>query len=126
LETCRQSNIHGCVATYSHEKFVLNETSPYSFIEVNKEKIALRLEEKTAISNLALCGIHYWKSGSDFIRSSEKMLKANDRINNEFYVSRTYNYLIKEGKNITYHPLEKSEFVSLGTPRDVERFKNDH
>ncbi len=126
LENCRKPEIDGCVATYPYNNIIINQKSPYSFIEVDNNNIAIRLEEKNAISNLALCGIHYWRRGKDFITSSEKMIKNNDKINNEFYVSKTYNYLINEGKKITYHPLKKEEFTCLGTPQDLEVFKYEN
>lgn len=126
LNTCRKDNIDGCVAVYPYKNIILNEKSPYSFIKVDSKNIALQFEEKYAISNLALCGIHYWRKGKDFVESAEQMIKNNDRINNEFYVSKTYNYLIKKNKKITYHMLKEREFFCLGTPQDVENFKNEN
>lgn len=126
LKKCREPKIDGCVATYPYSDIITNQISPYSFIKVDNNKIGLELQEKFSISNLALCGIHYWKSGKFFVSSAEQMIKNNDTVNNEFYVSKTYNYLIKEGKKITYHPLKKQEFTCLGTPQDLERFKNEN
>lgn len=122
INFCKSSNSDGIVVTYPYEGIILNQKSPYSFIELDSEGRAKRLEEKFAISHHALCGIHYWKKGSDFVSSSEMMIKNNDRVNNEFYVAKSYNYLINEGKLIRSFPLKKQEFFSLGTPEDVKRF----
>jgi NDP-sugar pyrophosphorylase family protein len=122
LDFCRNSNADGVVVTYPYDGIILNEKSPYSFIQVDESGNALRLEEKFAISNNALCGIHYWAKGKDFISSAQEMIKNNDRTNNEFYVAKTYNYLIKSKKTIKHYPIKKSDFFSLGTPEDVKKF----
>jgi NDP-sugar pyrophosphorylase family protein len=122
INFCRNEDCDGVVVTYPYDGIIVGEKSPYSFIEVDSFNEAIRLEEKFAISDNALCGIHYWKKGKDFISSAELMIKNNDRINNEFYVSKTYNYLISENKKIKHFPLLKGQFYSLGTPEDVKRY----
>jgi NDP-sugar pyrophosphorylase family protein len=124
LNSCRRKNLDGCVATYPYDNIIVGEKSPYSFIKTDENNLGLLLDEKTAISNLALCGIHYWRKGSYFVNSAVELLKNNDRVNNEFYVSKTYNYLIKKGMNIGYHSLNKGEFYSLGTPEDIKIYEN--
>lgn len=125
----KNNEMDGCVATYPYDNIVLGQKSPYSFIKLNSNNIAIQLEEKLAISNLALCGIHYWRKGSDFVNSALELIKNNDRINGEFYVSKTYNYLIKDGKKIKHYPLKEGDFFSLGTPKDIEvyqKLKNEN
>ena len=122
LDFCRSCDADGVVGTYPYDGIVRNEYSPYSFIELDSEGNAVRLEEKFAISDHALCGIHYWRKGSDFVSSAEEMIRNNDRINNEFYVSKTYNYLIKNNKKIKNYTLGKGQFFSLGTPDDIKKF----
>jgi NDP-sugar pyrophosphorylase family protein len=126
LNFCRINQLDGCVATYPFKDIQLNKKSPYSFIKADSNKFAVQMEEKLAISNLALCGIHYWQHGKYFVSSAEEMIKNNDRVNNEFYVSKTFNYLIKENKKISYFALEEKQFISLGTPEDVEKYKNEN
>lgn len=122
IKFCRGTDADGVVVTYPYDGIILREKSPYSFIEVDSSGKGIRLEEKFAISENALCGIHYWKKGSDFVSSSEEMINNNDRTNNEFYVAKTYNYLIKKNKTIKHYPIKKSEFYSLGTPEDVKKY----
>jgi len=122
IDFCAKSNCDGVVVTYPYDGIMLNEKSPYSFIKVDENGLGLRLEEKFAISELALCGIHYWSRGKDYVESAEEMINNNDRTNNEFYVAKTYNYMIKKGKKIKNFALKKGEFFSLGTPEDVKKF----
>lgn len=122
IEYCRSVDYDGVVTTYPFDDIIEGQKSPYSFIKIGASGSAVALEEKFAISNLALCGIHYWKHGNDFVRSAKSLIAHNDRTNNEFYVSKTYNYLIEEGKRIINFPLSSGQFHSLGTPKDVELY----
>jgi NDP-sugar pyrophosphorylase family protein len=122
IDFCRSSDSDGVVVTYPYDGILFGEKSPYSFIEIDSSGKAKRLEEKFAISELALCGIHYWKRGKDFVSSAEDMIKNNDRTNNEFYVAKTYNYMVKENKIVRHYRAKKGEFYSLGTPEDVKKY----
>lgn len=123
IQFCRNSNSDGVVVTYPYKEIKIGEKSPYSFIQIDSNGNAEKLEEKTAISELALCGIHYWKHGKDFVYSANEMIKNNDRVNNEFYVAKTYNYLIKNGLRIKHYPLNYGQFFSLGTPDDFYQYE---
>lgn len=91
-----------------------------SFAEVIDGKIT-RFAEKKAISNHALIGFHYWRKGSDFVRSAKSLMK-NFRINGspECYISETFNYL--DNKNILPYHITSNEYVPLGTPEDVSKY----
>ena len=126
INFCNQSNCDGVVVTYPYNDIVVGNKSPYSFIEMDSDGNGIKLEEKFAITDKALCGIHYWRRGRDFVSSSEKLIKNNDRVNNEFYVSKTYNYLIRDGKKIKSFDLKKNQFFSLGTPDDLKYYELLH
>jgi len=75
------------------------------------------------ISTISLNGIHYWKHGRDFVSSYDKMVENNDRASNgEFYVGPSYNYMIKEGKNIGIYHLPKIQHHAVGTPDDLREY----
>jgi hypothetical protein len=79
----------------------------------------VNVAEKEVISNHSLVGIHSWRRGSDFCRSVENMIANNLRANNEYYVSITYNYLIRQGKSIHIVPLKENlgeKYWTVGTP----------
>lgn len=129
LSFCFQDYIDGCVTTYDHidpDKIELESKTPYSFIKTDNKRKGLELSEKIAISKNMLNGIHYWKHGSDFVSSAKEMIKKNITYNNEFYVSLTYNEMIKEKKYISYYKMKEKTFCSLGTPEDVENFKKEN
>lgn len=113
FESINKDNIDGSVVLFK------SKDPKNSFAEINQEKVT-RIVEKNPISENALVGIHYWKKGSDFIQSSEDLLK-NFRLSGlpECYISETYNYLIKKGKKIVPFFIPKNNYIPLGTPEDV-------
>lgn len=103
----------GCVVTYKSDN-VKN-----SFVET-KNNIAKYFAEKTAISDDALVGIHYWKNGSDFIKSAKSMINNNITTKGEYYIAPTYNFLINDNKRIGTFQLSDNQYYSLGSPEDVK------
>lgn len=105
----------GAILTY-------NSTDPKnSFVSFIKNKVS-NIVEKDPISNIALVGVHYWKSLEHFRSSAEALLHNFDN-SRETYVSETYNTLIDSGLNIGAIPVEPGRYWSTGTPKDLEIFK---
>lgn len=80
----------------------------------------VELAEKKQISNNALCGIHYFKKGSDFVKYAKQMLENNDKANNEFYISKVYNYAIADGQRILMYKAEN--MLDYGTPESLRAY----
>lgn len=121
----KEKNCDGCVTTFPFNNIKLGEKSAYSFIKLNSNDVAVEFEEKLAISESALNGIHYWKEGALFVASAEDMIKENNTVNGEFYVSKTFNYLIKQNKKIIEFRMNKNEFFALGNNEEIDYFLNE-
>ena len=76
--------------------------------------------EKQPISNIATCGIYWYRKGSDFVKYTEQMVEKNIRVNNEFYIAPVYNEFIRDGKTLI--PFYVHEMWGLGTPEDLKAF----
>ena len=107
---------HGTVVTYT------SDSPKNSYVRLNKYGEAIELKEKEVISNVATNGIHYWRYGEDFVSSCEKLIESNERVNNEFYISMTYNHLIEHGKLITTYHIKNEEHNAIGTPEDLNNY----
>tara|TARA_Y100000593_G_scaffold16106_1_gene31799 strand:+ start:25584 stop:26312 length:729 start_codon:yes stop_codon:yes gene_type:complete len=117
LSYCRVLDTEGVIVTYESSE----EKNSYAKID-NKGNI-IEVKEKEIISNLALNGVHYWKSGSLFVKSAEEMIKNEDRnINGEYSVGPTYNYLIRRGNKVKNFHLSSSQNHLIGTPKDLKIF----
>ena len=101
--------------------FTFNSVHPkWSFVRVNSRGIIIELQEKNPISNIATCGIYWYKKGSDYVKYAEQMISKNIRVNNEFYVAPIYNEYISDGKTII--PFYVDKMHGIGTPEDLNTY----
>lgn len=96
-----------------------------SYVRMNPEDKTLVAEvrEKQNISEISTNGIHYWARGKDFVRSATAMISKNIRVNDEFYISETYNELIAEGKKIGIYLVTGPQHNAVGVKDDIDMFK---
>ena len=98
--------------------FTFNAVHPkWSFIKVNNLGFVTEVVEKIPISNIATCGIYWYRRGKDFVHSAETMISKNLRVNNEFYVAPVYNEMIQNEKKII--PFFVQHMHGIGTPEDL-------
>ncbi len=109
--------VDGAILTFksTHPKWSYARTD-------NKSEKVTEVAEKKVISENATVGVYYWRKGSDYIKYTKSMINKNIRVNNEFYVCPVYNEALKDKKNIVIHNIKK--MWGLGTPDDLENFKN--
>ena len=109
--------VDGAILTFksNHPKW------SYAKTEKKSDKV-IEVAEKKVISENATVGIYYWRKGSDYIKYAKSMIKKNIRVNKEFYVCPVYNEALLDKKNIIIHNIRK--MWGLGTPDDLENFKN--
>ncbi|WP_294487907.1 glycosyltransferase family 2 protein [uncultured Mailhella sp.] len=118
LDAMFSRNLDGMIMT-------MKSTDPkWSYARTDAQGLVVETAEKKVISEDATVGIFNFAHGSDLVRSAEKMIADNIRINGEFYTCPCYNYLIKEGKRIGIYPIGKeySGMYGLGIPEDLEFF----
>ena len=101
--------------------YCFNAVHPkWSFVKVNKNNYITEVAEKNPISNIATCGIYWYRKGSDFVKYAEQMIDKNVRVNNEFYIAPIYNELISDKKTLI--PFYVHEMHGIGTPEDLKAY----
>ena len=101
--------------------FTFNAVHPkWSFVKTNSRGFITEVAEKRPISNIATCGIYWYRRGSDFVKYAKQMIEKDIRVNNEFYIAPVYNELIQDGKSLI--PFYVSEMWGLGTPEDLRYY----
>ena len=113
----RFASIHAMVYTFNavHPK--------WSFVKVNSRGVATEVAGKNPISDIATCGIYYYKKGSDFVRYAKQMIDKDVRVNNEFYICPVYNELIQDNKTLI--PFFVHKMHGLGTPEDLTKYLSE-
>jgi len=105
--------------------FTFNAVHPkWSFVKTNSRGFVTEVAEKKPISNIATCGIYWYRHGSDFVKYSKQMINKNIRVNNEFYIAPVYNELISDGKSLI--PFYVHKMWGIGTPEDLKYFLDNH
>ena len=105
--------------------FTFNAVHPkWSFAKVNDAGFVTEVAEKVPISNVATCGIYWYRKGKDFVEAAERMISKNIRVNNEFYIAPVYNEMIGSGKTVI--PFFVQEMHGIGTPEDLNAFLSKH
>ena len=92
----------------------------WSFVKTNSRGIITEVAEKKPISNIATCGIYWYRKGSDFVKCAEQMIEKDIRVNNEFYTAPVYNELINNRGTLV--PFYVHEMWGVGTPEDLRSF----
>jgi NDP-sugar pyrophosphorylase family protein len=92
----------------------------WSFVKTNSRGVVTEVAEKNPISDIATCGIYWYRRGSDFVSYAERMIDKNIRINNEFYIAPVYNQLIQDGKQLI--PFFVHRMHGIGTPEDLNSY----
>ena len=101
--------------------FTFNAVHPkWSFAKVNDKGFVTEVAEKIPISNIATCGIYWYRRGKDFVDAAESMFAKNIRVNNEFYIAPVYNEMIGSGQTVI--PFFVQEMHGIGTPEDLNAF----
>ena len=92
----------------------------WSFVKTDARGFITEVAEKRPISNIATCGIYWYRKGSDFVKYAEKMIDKEIRVNSEYYIAPVYNELIEDGKSLI--PFYVNRMWGLGTPEDLNYF----
>lgn len=95
----------------------------WSYAMVDDRQNVTRVAEKDPISAWATVGYYWWRDGSQFIDSVDAMMKANDRVNNEFYTCPTYNYTLQLNSIGHIKHIEVDAMQGLGTPEDLKEYE---
>tara|TARA_R100000664_G_C2760098_1_gene150767 strand:+ start:4434 stop:5147 length:714 start_codon:yes stop_codon:yes gene_type:complete len=98
--------------------YTFNDVHPkWSFVKTNSRGYITEVAEKKPISNIATCGVYWYRRGSDFVKHAEEMIEKNIRVKNEFYIAPVYNELIRAGKSLI--PFYVHKMWGVGTPEDL-------
>jgi RpiB/LacA/LacB family sugar-phosphate isomerase len=92
----------------------------HSYVELDKNGLVIRTAEKEVISQQAAVGVYYFKSGKQFIKYADELIRRNIRVKNEFYLCPMYNLMIEDHLKIRTEMVEKMHV--LGTPAELEFF----
>lgn len=98
----------------------------WSFVKVDENRKALEVREKTRISNHCTIGLYYFKSCKLYKELYRQYYNDNAHLEKgEKYIAPLYNCMIEKGMEVYISNIDKEKVHVLGTPEEVERFKEE-
>jgi len=103
---------------------LVTENNNYNngFVQYDENSLATCFVENEVATVKSLTGIHYWNNGMDYVNSCNQMIKENNLVDNEFKISLTFNYMLKDNKKITTYPIEKNNINVFKNPKDLDNY----
>ncbi|MBP2657677.1 MAG: hypothetical protein H6Q69_709 [Firmicutes bacterium] len=113
------------VFTYRNNEAVLANPNAYGWVKTGESNKITGLSIKQAISenpmnDHAIVATFWFKNGKIFVEAAERMIAANDRINNEFYVDQAIKHVLDLGYDARIFEIDK--YIGWGTPKDYEEY----
>jgi dTDP-glucose pyrophosphorylase len=120
LKKFRHSGASAAVPTFSsvHPK--------WSYIRVNPRGEVVETAEKRPISNRAIAGMYWFKTGKDFVACATQMIAKDAHVNGAFYIAPSMNELILAGKKLIHVPIDPGNYYSFYSPQKIEEFEAAH
>lgn len=91
----------------------------HSYCRLSGGKV-VEVAEKKVISNHANIGLYFYRKGSYFIESANKMIEKDIRHKGEFYIAPTYNQMLD--KVIKIYEIKPENVHILGTPEELAKY----
>lgn len=97
----------------------------WSFVRLDENGRAVEVREKQRISDNCTVGLYYFKSAMLYEKLYDEYYIDNVNIEkNEKFIAPLYNYMIKKGMEVRVSVIPFEKVHVLGTPEEVEVFKN--
>jgi len=98
----------------------------WSFVKINSENLIVQASEKIAISRNAIAGLYYFRTGKDFVDAAKNLIRKDNCIDNNFYLSSCLNEMVLMGKKITHRPLSDRVYHNFYDAHAVKAFELAH
>ena len=93
----------------------------YAKTESDDSTLVVETAEKVEISRYCSTGLYYFSSASSFKTAYAQNLENPCDGKAELYVAPLYNHLIREGKKIHIHVIDRSDVIFSGVPAEYEQ-----
>ena len=117
----------GSIPCYSgFHPHLIPKKNLYGSCKVDNEDFLIEIKEKHAwhqdkTKDFNSPGVFYFKNSSILEKYCLKLIELNNHINDEFYMSLPFNYLVKDDLRV-WCPSNIDYFCQWGTPEDLEDY----
>jgi choline kinase len=100
-----------------------SDSDAHSYVKLNEDGFVTEAKEKEVISNNAVGGFYYFRTGKMFVKYANELVDRNMKTKGEFYICPVYNILLEDNLKIGIDI--NSKHIILGTPDDLLRYKKE-
>jgi NDP-sugar pyrophosphorylase family protein len=94
----------------------------YSFVKTNEAGEVVEFAEKRPISKNALASFYYFKRGKDFAECAKEVIRKDNPVNGNFYISQTLNEMILKHKKIAVYKISNDKFHPLKSEAQLAQY----
>ena len=94
----------------------------YWFVKTDEGGVPVEFAEKTPISKNALVSFYYFRRGSDFVECAKEIIRKDNPVNGNFYISQTLNEMILKQKLIVMRKITNDRFHPLKTEAQMAEY----
>ena len=122
-----KKNCDGSIPCYKgFHPHLIPKKNLYATCKVDEKENLIEIKEKFSwhknkTNDLHSPGLYYFKTGEILKKYCQEMVDSNDHINNEFYASLPFNYMVKNNLKV-WCPDNVEFFCQWGTPEDLEEY----
>lgn len=126
-EQVAKRNCDGAIPCYTgFHPHLIPEKNLYASCKLDQDNNLIEIKEKFSFDKDKTKshhspGVYYFKTGEILKKYCQKMLDAKDVINNEYYASLPFNYMVKDGLKV-WCPQNILHFCQWGTPEDLQEY----
>lgn len=101
-----------------------SDNPSYSYVELTKDNVVVRVVEKEVVSNFATSGLYAFAKARYFLDALQEAVDEHETVKGEYYVGPLYNRLIRNNLKIKIDVC--SDVYDFGKPENVERFNKKY
>lgn len=94
----------------------------YSFVKVDAKDGPIEFAEKNPISKNALVSFYYFRRGADFMECAKEVIRKDNSVNGNFYISQVMNEMILKQKKIALRRISNDRFHPLKTEQQTAEY----
>jgi hypothetical protein len=98
----------------------------YSFAKMDGNGTPVEFAEKIPISKNALVSFYYFRHGHDFVECAKEVIRKDNAVNGNFYISQTLNEMILKQKKISMHRISYNNFHPLKTEAQMAEYITEY
>jgi hypothetical protein len=94
----------------------------YSFVKTAPDGTPVEFAEKVPISKNALVSFYYFRRGRDFVECAKEVIRKDNLVNGNFYISQTLNEMILKQRKIVVRKIGNDKFHPLKTEAQMAEY----